>query len=143
MKRQWLLIAGLLIVVAAIVTFTALANLRRHAEAVNCGNQMIAIGYASRSWANDNGGTLPPNLSTMSNEIIALKILICPGDHSRRPATNWSLLTTNDSSYQMVASGSNSVESTGVFMRCPAHGFIMRMDGAVFNGDKRLSKNVW
>lgn len=142
MKRRWLVIAGLLIVVAAVVAFIALGNFRQHAEAVNCGNQMIAIGFATRLWADDHGGSLPPDLSTMSNEINAPKILICPSDHSRQPATNWSL-GTNNFSYQTVASGSNSVGSKDSFMRCPVHGYILRMDGAVFNGDKQLRKGIW
>jgi len=61
MKKQWALVAGLLAAIAVIAAFSKSASLRRKAEYVRCGNQMIAIGLGARLWAEDNGDYLPPD----------------------------------------------------------------------------------
>ena len=139
MKQRWALIAGLLGVI--VVVFLLSAPLKRKAQAANCRNQMIAIGYAARLWVDDNGGHLPRDLSSMSNEIIALKILICASDKSTRLAESWAALTPNNVSYQVV-SGGDTFGTNTVFLRCPIHGFILRADGTAYDGDKLLSKGL-
>ena len=94
MKKQWALVAGLLAAIAVIAAFSKSASLRRKAEHVRCGNQMIAIGLGTCLWAEDNGDYLPPDLSSMSNELNTLKILICPSDATTQLAQSWSSITS-------------------------------------------------
>ncbi|MDQ6632071.1 MAG: hypothetical protein M3Y82_10000 [Verrucomicrobiota bacterium] len=114
---------------------------RKKAEATGCCNQMIAICFAARhEWAEEHNGLLPSNLISMSNEIMVLKILVCPSDHSTRAATNWSLLTSDNSSYQIVTAGLRAGNTNGIFLRCKVHGFVGHADGAVYDGKRQLKK---
>ena len=141
MKKRWGLIMGLVAAIVVILACLMSGSLRQKAQSANCRNQMIAIGYATRLWAEEHGGHLPPDLSSMSNEIIALKILICPGDVSRRLAESWSSLTTNNVSYRIGNAGTAFGTHT-VFLRCPVHGFTLRADGTAYDGDKQLRKGL-
>ena len=70
----------------------------------------------------------------MSNEVCNPKILICPGDHSRRAATHWAAFTTNHSTFQIVTPGLRDGDASGVFLRCPIHGHLGRGDMSVAAG---------
>ena len=94
-------------------------------------------------WADDNGGNYPSNQVTLSNEIIATKILICPADPARHPAANWFSLTSDNSSYEVVASGLSNQAPGAVFLRCKVHGHLGYADGTVFDGAKRRTKSLW
>jgi len=85
-KRSILILAVILAAVVVAFVFAA-SSARRNAESVQCGNYMASIGFAARSWANDHGERLPSDLSSMSNEVNATKILIAPAityDNQRR-----------------------------------------------------------
>jgi hypothetical protein len=144
--KRFLIVGGLVLAIGAMAVVLAVPALRRHAaskrheESVACGNYMCSIGCAARIWANDNHTNLPSDFVSMSNELATPYILICPGDHSRRPAVNWASFTTNNSSYEMVTPGLHDEDSNGVFLRCKIHGHIGYGDATVFDGERRRTK---
>lgn len=101
-------------------------------ELSRCGNYMKSIGFAARMWANENGDRLPATLLSMSNEVIVTKILICPGDHSRKPAASWASFTPEQSSFEIVSPGLPDGDTNRVFLRCRIHDSVCYGDGSVF-----------
>ena len=97
---------------------------KRHAEAINCGNQAHVILFtACYEWANEHGGYMPSNLVSMSNELITPKLLVCPGDHEWHAAADWASVTTSNNSYEIMTPGLRFGESNSVFLRCKIHGY--------------------
>jgi hypothetical protein len=116
---------------------------------------------AFRTWAIDNGGQFPFNVSTnaggtmelcatgadsfdtnaalhflvMSNELSTPILLVCPEDWSRKRAATFSSLQASNVSYR-VRSGTNLNESnpTGVLVFCPIDGNTLHCDGSVTEG---------
>jgi hypothetical protein len=132
-------------VVVALATATAillvlLGRAKGHAERTACGNYMVSIGLAARLWANDNGDHFPPDLISMSNEVISPKILICPGDHSRKPSGSWASFTPEQSSFEIVTPSLRDGDTNKVFLRCKIHGSVGYADGSVFVNGKRHRK---
>jgi hypothetical protein len=76
----------------------------------------------------------------MSNEIADPKILVCPGDHSRKVAVSRKVFTPADSSYEIVAPGLRDGDTNGVFLRCKIHGDVAYADATVFDGVRRRTK---
>jgi hypothetical protein len=77
----------------------------------------------------------------MSVELASPRMLICPGDHSRQPATNWSAFDSSHSSYEVVTTNLLAGDTNGVFMRCKIHGHLGYADGTVFDGSRRRTKS--
>jgi hypothetical protein len=136
--RVTILAAVLLLVVSALVIAAPMA--KRKLESVACGNYMASIGCAARLWAGDHDGHLPSDLLSMSNEVIAPKILVCPGDHSRQPSASWATFTPANSSYEIVTPGLRDGDTNGVFLRCKIHGHLGYADATVFDGVRRRKK---
>jgi hypothetical protein len=103
---------------------------KARAENIMCVNNLKQLGLAAKTWALDNT-LLPPDVRSMSNEISNLKLLICPADHSRRPATDWSSVSSADSSYHYLAPSAMDDEPTRVMFLCPIHGHVCLCDGSV------------
>ena len=117
---------------------------RQRAESVNCGNYMSSIGCGVRQWAEDNGGRLPSDFRSMSNELSTTKLLICPGDHDRIPAKGWALLDPTNCSYEILAPGVNVADTTNAYFRCKLHGHLGYTDGTVYDGKRRRgAKMFW
>ena len=136
----------LLAAIAILVTLALLALLpvvKRHIESVNFGNQMSSICFGALLWAEENDKKLPTYLAFMSNEVIAVKILICPGDYERRAAKDWLSLTPESCSYEIVTPGLSLNESNKIFLRCKVHGHLGYPDGTVFDGRRRRAKAMW
>ena len=136
----------LIVAIAVFLLLALLASLpaaRRHIESVNCGNQMSSICFGARLWAEEHDKQLPANLVSMSNEVIAVRILICSGDHERRAAKNWLSLTPENCSYEIVAPGLSVEESDTAFLRCKVHDHLGYSDGTVFDGRRRRAKAMW
>ena len=114
---------------------------KQRAELLGCGNHMLAICSAGRVWANDNGDRFPPDLLSMSNEVISPKILICPGDHSRKPSASWASFTPEQSSFEMVTPSLRDGDTNAVFLRCKIHGSVGYADGSVFVNGNRHRKS--
>ena len=138
-KRRIIIFATVLVLIIAAIALTA-SMAKRKAESVSCGNYMVSIGCAARMWAEDHDGHLPSSLLSMSNELATPKILICPGDHSRKPAADWASFTDADSSYEIVTPGLQDGDTNGVFLRCKIHGYLGYADGTVFDGVRRRTK---
>jgi hypothetical protein len=137
--KQWFCIFSAILVVAAVVFIVSLPALKHHTESVRCSNQMHVILYgAALSWADDHGGQLPSDFLSMSNELIMPKLLVCPGDSLRQPATSWATFTTNNCSYEMVAPGIRKSDTNIVFIRCNVHGFVGYADDRLLDVSGRL-----
>jgi len=105
--------------------------LKRNAESTKCGNHMLSIGSASRSWAGDHGGHMPSSLLPIAEDADTTWIFVCPGDHHRQPAASVSVFTPSDSSYEIVTPGVPEADTTRVFLRCKIHGHLGYADGTV------------
>jgi len=142
-SRKLMMFAAVLAVLAMFTVFWAFRTgwTRRQAESMSCGNYMCSICIGARSWAFDNNGQMPSDFLSMSNELATPRILICPGDHGRQPATTWAALTPQQSSYEIVTMQLREGDSNGVFLRCKFHtNHIGYADGTVFDGSRRRTK---
>src|SRR5260370_40842170 len=134
---------------SVIVLFGCLAlavscrSAKRRAESVHCGNYMVAIGLAAKTWALDNDAHLPRDFRSMSNELATTRILVCPGDQGRIPAKDWASLNLTNCSYEIVAPGLSVEDTTNVYCRCKYHGHLGYADGTVFDGKRRRTKVSW
>ena len=67
-------------------------------------------------------------------------MLHCPGDRSHPAAPNWAVFTPENSSYEMMTSGSRTGDSNQVILRCRVHGHLLYADDTVFDGVRRRRK---
>ncbi len=158
-------IAGVALIVLALVLLGYLLAMLpgdgRRSSRLGCVNNLKQIGLAFRTWAIDNGGQFPFNVSTnadgtmefcapgsdgfdtnaalhfqvMSNELSTPRILICPKDRSRQPALGFPNLQATNVSY-ILHSGTNLNESNpiAVLALCPFDGNTLHCDGSVTAG---------
>lgn len=91
-------------------------------------------------WADDHDGSLPTDFVSMSNEINTTKILVCAADHKRQPATNWTSLTLDNCSYELLSPGLPATNLNTEILRCMVHGHVGYADGTVFDGVRRRRK---
>ena len=128
------------------------------AQRVNCVNNLKQIGLAFKTWAIDNNDQFPFNVGTnaggtrelcsladngfdknaylhfrvMSNELSVPLILVCPKDHSRKAARDFSSLRPENVSY-LLHSGTNFTDGnpSANLAVCSVHGNILHCDGSV------------
>ena len=108
-----LLVVIAIIAILAALLLPALARSKSKAKMIECENSLKQVGIAMRLWANDNDGKFPWNMDTAeggsqyssewvdhfrtaSNELVTPKILACPVEKAKTPATDWSLTTGFD-----------------------------------------------
>jgi hypothetical protein len=146
------------LVILPAMLLPALAQAKKAAQRINCANNLKQIGLAARTWAIDNNGHFPFDVSTnsggtlelclpgsdgfdrnafyhfrvMSNELSTPKILVCPADTQRQPALDFMRLQAANVSYQLC-SGTNVTETNPeqVLAVCPIHNNVLRCDGSV------------
>jgi len=137
------IVLGILLLLLA-AFFASLPELKRHAEAVGCGNYMSSICFGATMWAEDNNKHMPADFLSMSNELAAPRILICPGDHFRQAATNWASFTVKNTSYEIIAPAISENDTNTTYLRCVIHtnhlGYVY---GYVFDGKCIRTKSSW
>lgn len=152
------------VAIPAAMILPALAKAKGRAQAINCMNNMKQQGLALRIWAVDHddvfpfnvpaaqGGTLEAcergpdgfdlnafrHFQVLSNELVTPKILVCPADSQRTPATNFEELQPANVSYQ-IRTGTNISDTTPeeMILYCPMHGHEGMADGSVRKGAGR------
>ena len=130
-----------------------------------CVNQLTRIGIAFNIWARDHNYKYPFNLSTnaggtkeicvpskdgfdanaamhfkiMSNGLSAPKILVCPADSSKSPATNFSGMKEENVSYLLHTEPDvDESHPEAILARCPIHGHTLYCDGHIERGGQKL-----
>jgi hypothetical protein len=114
----------------------ALAKAKGKAQQINCVNNMKQIGLAARMWANDHNEKLPPDFTSMSNELSSPKVLVCPSDSSKTRALNWSEFGPKNLSYEYLQPGIDASAPQTVVFQCPIHGNVGLVDGSVQQGSQ-------
>jgi hypothetical protein len=113
----------------------ALTKARERAERIACVNNMKQMGLAVRIWSGDSTDRFPPDVVSMSNELSTAKILICPADHERQPATDFGSFTVANCSYEWFLNPpASDADPERVLTRCPIHGNVGLCDGSVQMG---------
>ena len=132
--RRLITIASTLTLVLVIASF-GMSSIKRRTETTSCRKTMSSNGIAALLWANDNNQkTFPDSLVQLSNEIGSTRILICPGDHSRQPASSWTTLTSSNCSYEILHPNLLATDPTNAFLRCKIHGHLGYTDSRVVDG---------
>ena len=103
---------------------------------VQCMNNLKQIGLAARIWSNDHGDKFPASFLAMSNELVAPKALVCPGDAMKTQASDWAQFNTSANvSYEFLKPGAKQSDVTAeIIFRCPVHGHTGLGDGSVRQG---------
>jgi len=111
-----------IIAILAGLLLPALSRAKSKTQRIACANNLRQVGLAMRLWADNNEGKYPwkvdqslgggkPNgtdnarvnlqLSLASNELSVTKILLCPSDVRRVPATNFAAIALTNVSYAL------------------------------------------
>jgi hypothetical protein len=143
----------------------ALSKAKGRAESIACFNNMKQIGLAFKIWAVDHDDQFPFNVSTnkggslefsargadgfdqhayrhfqiISKELYAVRVLTCPADSSKRPASDWANLKAGNVSYQLrTGPDVDEKNPRAILSICPIHGHKLHVDGSV--EDKRTGR---
>ena len=158
-------VAGLVLIVLALILLGYMSARPHHGgrreNYIYCVINLKQIGLAFRTWALDNDGQFPFNVSTnaggtmefcapgndgfdgnavlhflvMSNELSTPRLLVCPGDWSRQPATWFPSLQASNVTYRLHSGiDINMSNSTAVLLLCPFDGNTLQCDGSVTQG---------
>ena len=140
MKKSDVIFTVLGIAIICYLGFSFKASKR--AKSITCTYNISAICLATTLWANDNNHGKQPSstadLISCSNEISTTKVLICPGDYFKSPATDFASLTSNNLSYEIIAPAISTQDTNNAFLRCKIHGHLGYSWGIVFDGNNKI-----
>jgi hypothetical protein len=155
-----LIVCACLVVPAllAAMLLPALAAAKHKAQVINSMNNLKQISVAIRVWEGDNAGKYPWNVSqanggvqevcgtdadgfeknpvavfmVMSNELFTPKILVCPDDPQKVPASDFASLTANNISYELrTGPNVNEGNPDEILAVDPINGVVLHCDGSV------------
>ena len=131
----------ILVVIAVLFALWMLNNpggaaIKRRAQRINCVSNLKQIALSARIWEGDHGNQYPMSVSVtngggrewiatgniaacfrvMSNELSATKILICPADEDRMPATNFTTGFDNSHIGYFVSLNASEIYPQQLFM---------------------------
>jgi hypothetical protein len=158
-------VAGVVLIVLALILLGYTSARPHHGgrkeNYIYCVINLKQIGLAFRTWALDNDGQFPFNVSTnaggtmefcapgsdgfdgnavlhflvMSNELSTPRLLVCPGDWSRQPATSFPSLQASNVTYRLHSGTNLNVSNpTAVLALCSFDGNTLYCDGSVTGG---------
>lgn len=107
---------------------------KKESERMMCVNNLKQLGLAARLWAMDHKDVFPASLVVMSNELVSVKVLICPADSGRNltKTTQWADFEDGMSSYQFFGTGGKDDHfPESVLAKCPLHHNYLLADGSV------------
>lgn len=104
-----IIVVATVLALLVLVVLPGLTQAKKRSSKLNCVNNLKQVGLAFHIWAGDNGDKFPmsvlvtnggtkelvasgqvfPHFQVMSNELNTPKILACPYDRERSPATNF------------------------------------------------------
>ena len=119
---------AVLLIGAALWVFPAA---KRETLSRSCLGNMKSMGYAATVWAKQHGNTTPTNWLAFSEELISARLMLCPADAGRTPASTWSTFGPGNTSYEIVGADGRWGDSNRVFIRCKVHGHVGLADGSV------------
>lgn len=137
---------GLVVALIAVLVLALRPAAKRHAEAVQCSNRMHSVLFVSTlMWPGEHNGFLPSDFLAMSNELANPVILICPADHTKHPAANWSSFTAENCSFEIVTPGLRKGDTNQVFLRCKIHGYTGFADDRLYDESGQLIRpqRIW
>jgi hypothetical protein len=119
-------------------------------SAVNCLNNLKAIGLFIQLWSQDHGDRLPHSFSEMTNSLGRPifgwpTVLFCRADKLRTAPADWPGLSFADTSYELLPG--DDQDYSRIVCRCKVHGLYLLGDGTapslpMFWKTRRLGGNL-
>jgi prepilin-type processing-associated H-X9-DG protein len=127
-KRDLVIVIGCLAFISAFVVYPAMLRSAERSKRIGCTCNLKQIGLSFRTWSLDcgdaypmrvsvtNGGTMETissglafyHFQAMSNELASPRVLVCPADQFRKPATNFANLKNRNLSYFVGADAADT-----------------------------------
>jgi ABC-type transport system involved in multi-copper enzyme maturation permease subunit len=94
----------------------------RAVQAFQCSENLQSLEMAITTWTLEHPGRLPPNLQSLSDRLKSPRVLVCPADLARSPASHWGTLTATNVSYVYEPSPAGETGLPTAEVRCLVHG---------------------